>query len=227
MMSGIEKKTRTTIIRENQRRQFGTYSKLASLRLGSGFLHVSQADDCDNNQNVRVSLFSKDLRSNCYTLKYYSCHKETGEVTNPQMETTKKEVSALYASLIREATQRHYVRNTIFVLEPKIKDWTAGGEDEVELKALFKNNDIICGSVAKYTQLEELGYNVEECVDLSLRAYLVSLYLKNELTKISLGVGCEGVPIAPQIYLERLDKLKKHRQVLEVTNLMEFDVKIF
>jgi hypothetical protein len=59
-------------------------------------------------------------------------------------------------------------------------------------------------------------------VDVSLRAYLVCLYLKNEVTKISLGVGGEATPIGTQVYLDRLDKLTKHKHVLDITNLIEF-----
>lgn len=43
----------------------------------------------------------------------------------------------------------------------------------------MKYNDIITGTATNFKYLEEKSYNIADCVDVSLRAYLVSLYLKN------------------------------------------------
>ncbi len=118
--SGIEKKMKVAMARENQRRQFGTYAKLASLRLGSGFLHISHSDD---DKIVRVCLFSKDHDRNCYVMKYYSFFRESGEVLDPKMGAVKREIEDQHSALILEATLRHYVRNTLFLLETRIQNW--------------------------------------------------------------------------------------------------------
>jgi hypothetical protein len=47
------------------------------------------------------------------------------------------------------------------------------------MKVNYSQNDIINGSQANFNLLEKGGYNVFECVDISLRAYISSLYLKN------------------------------------------------
>lgn len=39
-------------------------------------------------------------------------------------------------------------------------------------------NDLICGNLVKVEFLEKMGYNIFECPDFSLRAYLSLLYLK-------------------------------------------------
>lgn len=54
--SGVDKKTKSAILRDSLRRQYGDNAKLASLRLGSGFLHVSSSE---NEELVRVFLFKK------------------------------------------------------------------------------------------------------------------------------------------------------------------------
>jgi hypothetical protein len=74
--------------------------------------------------------------------------------------------------------------------------------DEGELKAHFVHNDILNGSVQDLMTLEKAGYSIMDCVDVSMRAYLTCLYLKNESTKIYLGVrGGHPVLIQTQIYL--------------------------
>jgi len=52
--------------------------------------------------------------------------------------------------------------------------------------------------------MEKAGFNAMDCVDISLRAYITCLYLKNEVMKISLSVksGDQGLNSIPtQIYL--------------------------
>jgi hypothetical protein len=64
------------------------------------------------------------------------------------------------------------------------------------------HNDIINGSVQDLITLEKAGYNILDCVDVSLRAYITCLYLKNETTKIYLGVkSSDPVMIQTQTYL--------------------------
>ena len=42
---GIDKRTKTTIVRDNLKREFGNNVKIAGLKLGSGFLHVSDSEN--------------------------------------------------------------------------------------------------------------------------------------------------------------------------------------
>jgi hypothetical protein len=43
--AGIDKKSKTVMMREHLRREYGTNIKLASIRLGSGYLHISFSED--------------------------------------------------------------------------------------------------------------------------------------------------------------------------------------
>ncbi len=42
---GIDKKTKATIVRDNLKREYGNNVKIASLKLGSGFLHISSSEN--------------------------------------------------------------------------------------------------------------------------------------------------------------------------------------
>jgi hypothetical protein len=89
------------------------------------------------------------------------------------------------------------------------------------LKINTKYNDIFNCSVANFKELEERGYNIVDCVDVSLRAYLVSLYLKNDVTKIYLSVkNLQPTLISTQVYLERIDKLCKQKHIFEINSVI-------
>lgn len=49
----------------------------------------------------------------------------------------------------------------------------------MELKVNFTTNDIINGQYSNYNALDKAGYNISDCVDVSLKAYITCLYLKN------------------------------------------------
>ena len=68
-------------------------------------------------------------------------------------------------------------KNILLILNAKVQGFVE--EEEFELKTYEKSNDIVFGSVENFIKLEEAGYNILDCVDVSLRAYLVSLYIKN------------------------------------------------
>ena len=67
--AGTDKKLKMAMVRDQLKRQYGTNIKMASLRLGSGFLHVSFSE---NGELIRVCLFAKQSKPRqTYILKYY------------------------------------------------------------------------------------------------------------------------------------------------------------
>lgn len=62
---------------------------------------------------------------------------------------------------------------------------------EQEIKYCRNGNDAYCGSRKINTMMEEAGYILTDCIDVSLRCYLSLLYLKNEqmTMMLTLGIG--------------------------------------
>lgn len=69
------------------------------------------------------------------------------------------------------------------------------------------------------------GYAIHECIDVSLRAYLSSLYLRSDALDITLMVGHVPACVSLQYSLEKVDRLKKSDSVIELEDIIEFDFK--
>jgi hypothetical protein len=97
------------------------------------------------------------------------------------MIDTRNKIENRFGDYIRDALNRRNIRNTLLIFNPSITDIKLDNSKgiESEMKVSYSQNDIINGSQANYNLLEKGGYNVFECVDISLRAYISSLYLKN------------------------------------------------
>jgi hypothetical protein len=135
-----------------------------------------------------VCLFRKEANpQERYVFRYYVCDAQTHKLLDPEQLEVQTEIEHHYGALIRNALLHDDVKNTLFIFDPKIQNYKDVCETE-ELKVYEKFNDIILGPIRHFETLEQQDYNVLECVDMSLRAYLVSLYLKNEFTKIYLSI---------------------------------------
>lgn len=66
-----------------------------------------------------------------------------------------------------------------------------------------------------------------DCVDVSLKAYLTCLYLKNDSMRIIISLNnYDFYEIQTQSFLEKVDKLCRNKHVLEIPFMTEFDLKI-
>ena len=70
------------------------------------------------------------------------------------------------------------------------------------------------GNFSEITKLNSIGYNLNECIDVSLKAYLSSLYLKNDTCEINFKSDKNISPIVPQTVLEKVDKMVRMGAVL-------------
>ncbi len=71
-------------------------------------------------------------------------------------------------------------KNLLVILNPRVIDnKSVDCDKEEELRADFDASNIYYGSHQKRKQLEKAGLFVNESIDISLRAYLTCLYLKN------------------------------------------------
>lgn len=110
-------------------------------------------------------------------------------------------------------------RNTLIIFNPRIQDTrdVTDPEEEVELKADLESNNILNGPLTKIRDLERRGCLIQECLDVSLRAYISYLYLKNDSMKIMLSVketSSHPIEVQTQAYLDKVDRLCKQKHVL-------------
>ena len=70
-----------------------------------------------------------------------------------------------------------------------------------------------------------MGYNISQSIDISFRAYLSALYIKNESAAITMGLRNKLELIHIQCSLDHIDKLCKAGVSVELDGLVQFDFK--
>lgn len=90
----------------------------------------------------------------------------------------------------------------------------------------YESNDLLYGDRKKIDKLASYGFNMDDSVDVSLRAYLSLLYLKSEHIKITLGIKHAMTMVVPQGYLEKIDKACRTGQVIDLEDIVEFEFKM-
>lgn len=120
--TGLDKKTKTLMLRDSQRRELGYNIKLGSLRLGDSFLYISETEQDDY---IRICLFEKEAVGTYrerYVLSYYCYSVATNEVTQPDMIDTRNKIEHRFGDYIRDALNRRNIRNTLLIFNPSITD---------------------------------------------------------------------------------------------------------
>lgn len=67
---------------------------------------------------------------------------------------------------------------------------------------------------------------MEECIDVSFKAYLSFLYLRNETCLISFVIGRSVSHVSLQGVMEKVDKMCKVGEAIELDSVVEFDFKL-
>lgn len=69
-----------------------------------------------------------------------------------------------------------------------IFDTIIDNENE-EINCKVELNDLFFGNTEKIEKLKKHGYCIHDSIDISLKAYLSALYLKNDYFSINMGFG--------------------------------------
>jgi hypothetical protein len=72
---------------------------------------------------------------------------------------------------------------------------------EEHLAVSYENHDLEFGEKELLDKLRNRGYNLSECLDVSFKAYLSSLYLRNDGFEITLVIGRVAVAAGAQMAL--------------------------
>jgi hypothetical protein len=70
------------------------------------------------------------------------------------------------------------------------------------------------------------GLSLSDCIDVSLRAYLSMLFLRNDTLNMSLAVFSQPSPIFIQNVLEKVDRICRSGFAIELEGIVDFDFKI-
>lgn len=213
----VDKKAKATLIRENTKREFGNNLKMGCIRLGKGFLYVSYL-----NNFIRVAMVTPKNRPGqefVYVCYNYIEELPTGAFLTARGAENKAHILSVCRTLIKpNVLTTIQDRHKLYIFELRELQTKEGNYYELN----SYRNDLIYGNFTKIEFLEKIGYNILECPDFSLRAYISLLYLKTE-TKIFLQADrMLAEEIFNQMFLEKIDKQKSTGFVKEIDYANEY-----
>lgn len=106
-------------------------------------------------------------------MRYFAWDEMSKELIDPAMRDNYEYIELEYRKYIRDVLASKVSKNVVYIFETIID------EEEEDLKCMAALNDIYFGNSEDLEELENRSYFFHESIDISLKAYLSSLYLKN------------------------------------------------
>lgn len=146
-----------------------------------------------------------------YLLRYFARNERTHELLNPDMKKHQDFIEAEYRKHIRDVLTHKSSKNAVFIFDTVLDD-----EEDREIHCREDLANIFLGKQKDIDALAKKGYPVGDCVDISLRAYLSALYLKNENLNINIIFKDKLTNVNLQHLIEQIDRINKCGYAVEL-----------